>query len=1000
MEAPLNEDDELILDPHPIPAVAHIDLQQQQQPNELLDPQVQPTFHNIPWTEQSPSPVASPSWGNDEEIPSLQIEGLGQSEGVQYTRASSLPPTFSRTGSFHEPNVDGQSTFGFHRAASLEPFNNMTIGSRYEDRDVPENPFLPPELVFQGHPPNAPRMRHAEAPVGIQPILEENEHDQIPPAPLQPQENNADNNPDNDEEAEEFEGILEAIGMQGSLWSLFQNCSLMGLLIALSLGAAVWMPYLIGMLFVMTEIWDLVRLPLKIVSLLTDPFVDLLFWVSTDIVGPFIQPLLEDFASSSLYNHLSSLFDSMFNSAITSPSTISPVSQDSSLSLVDHFTGLIDEMKPVLHSAFQRYQALAIRQTALDRFLCIAIGYAVVAFFSCWYLTRSAQHRVATAALGRTAQETLRHQGIILKVGLFIAIELVLFPIICGYLLEFSTLPLFKRSTPSLSDLFSSNSVPSVFLHWFLGTGFMFVFAVLVNYCRSVLRPGVMWFIRDPNDPQFHPIREIIERPGLFQLRKIIASALIYLAVIMVGVGGIVHALDITSGQAILPLRWNFSFSRIPLSVVPVDLIILQLGLPALVKHFKPMVILKKLFVSWMKFTGRQLRLSSFLFGQRKADEEGALVYHDWVAWLKRTKPMRFPQDGTIENIVGHDVSYIWEGQLLRVPRHDNVPVAERRRMLVPVDPCTLLPLDETERQLGHPAVNATDDEEVNTTIVYGPPQFQKRILAFVGFMWLSCSFFLCSMVVLPILLGRTLFDIILNSEEKEVHDIYSFFVGAFVITSIGVVCCQIYNTVRDIASQTSLQGVLETMWYRTKQWSCWIYKWFVFAISFGLLIPVSLGILIELYSILPLKKLNDEEYSIEVATTWVNGFAFMILLHFVVKLLPNNRIHRALNNVFREGIHNMNVRLCIEQIISPFSLFCLAAIGLPSIIAYINLKVITRISPELRFKFMQIVYPVALIGVGSYYLTNFLYKIVARLAENIREDNYLVGRTLHNLDQ
>ena len=64
------------------------------------------------------------------------------------------------------------------------------------------------------------------------------------------------------------------------------------------------------------------------------------------------------------------------------------------------------------------------------------------------------------------------------------------------------------------------------------------------------------------------------------------------------------------------------------------------------------------------------------------------------------------------------------------------------------------------------------------------------------------------------------------------------------------------------------------------------------------------------------------------------------------------------------------------------------------------SLLSVARISPELRFKFMQIVYPVALIGVGSYYLTNFLYKIVARLAENIREDNYLVGRTLHNLDQ
>ncbi|KAI8375652.1 hypothetical protein EDC96DRAFT_496042 [Choanephora cucurbitarum] len=999
MEAPLNEDDELILDPHPIPAIAQINLQQ---PDELI----QLDHQNMPWQNDiepspSPSPVASPSWHNDEEIPSLQIGGSIQNEVLPYTRASSLPPTFSRTSSFHDPNP-GDRTFEFQRAASLEPFNNLTIGSRFEDTEITDNPFMPPELFFQGNPPNAPRMRHAEAPIGMRPILEENEHAQAP-VPLEPQEpvlgNNAENNNNdvnegNEEEAEEFEGILEAIGMQGSLWSLLQNCTLMGLLIALSLGAAVWMPYLIGMLFIMTEAWDMVRVPLKIARLITDPFVDLLFWVSIDVIGPYIQPLLEDITSSSFYSYLLSLFST------DSTSGSSLVSQGASLSLVDLVAQFIEEMKPGFHSALQRYQALAIRQTAFDRFACIAIGYAVVAFFSCWYLTRSAQHRVATVALGRTAQEAIRHQGIIFKVSLFIAIELVLFPIVCGYLLEFSTLPLFKQSTAAtLQGLLSSNPVPSVFLHWFLGTGFMFVFAVLVNFCRDVLRPGVMWFIRDPNDPQFHPIREIIERPALFQLRKIISSAFIYLAVIMIGVGGMIHALDIFTGHAILPLRWNFSYSRIPLSVVPVDIIILQIGIPAVVRYFKPKVLLKKLFISWMKFTCRQLRLSSFMFGQRRADEEGALVYHTWTALLRRAKPTRYPHDGTIENIIGYDVSYMWEGQLLRVPRHDSVPVTERRRMLVPVDPITLLPLDETERRLGHPAANGSGDEEVNTTIVYSPPHFKQRLFAFVGFMWLSSSFFLCSIAVMPVLLGRTLFEVILNDEGKEVHDIYSFFIGSFVLLFIGVICYQIYNTVREITSQATLQAVMDVLWRHTKQWSSWIFRWSFFAISFGVLIPLNLGILVELYSILPLKKVTEEEYSVELATMWAHGFAFMILLHGVVQIIPNNRIRSILNNVFREGIHNMNVKLCITRIVGPFLLFSLAAIGFPSIIAYINLKVIARANPELRFKFMQIVYPAALIGVGSYYLTNFIYKIGTRLADNIREDNYLIGRTLHNLD-
>ena len=48
----------------------------------------------------------------------------------------------------------------------------------------------------------------------------------------------------------------------------------------------------------------------------------------------------------------------------------------------------------------------------------------------------------------------------------------------------------------------------------------MFHFAMFVSMCRDIVRAGTLYFIRDPNDPQFHPIREILERPTLHQLTK------------------------------------------------------------------------------------------------------------------------------------------------------------------------------------------------------------------------------------------------------------------------------------------------------------------------------------------------------------------------------------------------------------------------------------------------------------------------------------------------
>lgn len=75
-------------------------------------------------------------------------------------------------------------------------------------------------------------------------------------------ENNAQflDNPIDDEDEDEgdvgddLDGVLEAVGMRGSLWLLAQNSILMCLLISLCLGAAVWVPYLVGEMFILVSV--------------------------------------------------------------------------------------------------------------------------------------------------------------------------------------------------------------------------------------------------------------------------------------------------------------------------------------------------------------------------------------------------------------------------------------------------------------------------------------------------------------------------------------------------------------------------------------------------------------------------------------------------------------------------------------------------------------------------------------------------------------------------
>ena len=70
------------------------------------------------------------------------------------------------------------------------------------------------------------------------------------------------------------------------------------------------------------------------------------------------------------------------------------------------------------------------------------------------------------------------------------------------------------------------------------------------------MRPGAMWFIKDPQDQNFHPIRDILERPTFVQIRKLVLSALMYALVVASGVATVAGILRVFS-RTIMPFRWK-----------------------------------------------------------------------------------------------------------------------------------------------------------------------------------------------------------------------------------------------------------------------------------------------------------------------------------------------------------------------------------------------------------------------------------------------------------
>jgi E3 ubiquitin-protein ligase MARCH6 len=130
-----------------------------------------------------------------------------------------------------------------------------------------------------------------------------------------------------------------------------------------------------------------------------------------------------------------------------------------------------------------------------DRVIAIICGYLTLALAAALYLRRGAP--LSSGPVARqweAAIVDLIHQASgVMKVVVIIGIEMLLFPLYCGLLLDAALLPLFKDATiVSRMDFTCNYPVTSVFVHWFVGTGYMFHFALFVSMCRKVMRRGVL----------------------------------------------------------------------------------------------------------------------------------------------------------------------------------------------------------------------------------------------------------------------------------------------------------------------------------------------------------------------------------------------------------------------------------------------------------------------------------------------------------------------------
>lgn len=841
--------------------------------------------------------------------------------------------------------------------------------------------------------------------------------------------------------AEDLDGILELIGMKGSLLMLVQNVGLMTLLLSLSILAFVHIPHMIGKIAVLSRAHRLLAPPLKGLLILRR-FVHLsLDYVSVHLKRQLTQIHFHSRFSLSRFMPMIKNNNDPVQVIPWTPSwlthNITGYFQAGVHYLQSQFNRIIG-LSPIWHQLIdqlgERLEQIAYGTKPLDRALAVLLGYTELVFLSLIYLSSGLDQQRARF-VSETIVNGMRQQVMITKVGTFIFIELVIFPFLCGFLINLTTIPVFPNTTISNRlELYSVSPYSTVLITWLAGTCFMFTFAILVSTCRESLRSGVCWWIRDPSDDRFNPIREILERPAWSQVKKILASALMYGSVIALGIGSIVMSLMAFTGC--LPLRVHLDRS---ISSSAIDLVIYQTGLPLFIYWIQPRTQLKQSLQIISKKVAKKFRLSCFLYGEREIEEETTLEVvirmpgrepilkkpRAWYSFMRYFEDdQQYGNSDQIESLEEIQPGTTIErrrksagGSFARVPGTDSVKVVPGRKMHIPVlaNGTPINPADEVLITQQKAEARAETGREVDHyTVVYLPPFFRIRMIGYVVSMWSIGVMFGWIGIGIPLMMGRLLLDRVFMVHSREPHDVYAYAVGSLVVAIIGRLVKKIIPFNRN--EETEVVEVKEKI-----QWLKKIVRMINligFIIGVGMVLPILSTGLIELYILGPLKPKGLGIPTIYLVQTWAYGAIYLSIAARLIRVVPN-WVSRAQDEVmacWNRGEILEGIQIANLKIILPITIKMILAISLPTgilgpillIIPERNLKFLMRLigwgdesikKGECIYLMLRSVYPAILSWYSHYLTSRICAKGIGKWIEKVRDEKFLEERRLKNYD-
>uniref|UniRef100_A0A3Q3NDV2 E3 ubiquitin-protein ligase MARCHF6 n=1 Tax=Mastacembelus armatus TaxID=205130 RepID=A0A3Q3NDV2_9TELE len=583
----------------------------------------------------------------------------------------------------------------------------------------------------------------------------------------------------------------------------------------------------------------------------------------------------------------------------------------------------------VVGLGFEEY----VQASHFEGLITTIVGYILLA------MTLVLCHGLAALVRFQRSRRLLGVCYIVVKVSLLVVVDIGVFPLICGWWLDICSLEMFGASLKDRELSFKSAPGTTMFLHWLVGMVYVFYFASFILLLREVLRPGVLWFLRNLNDPDFNPVQEMIHLPIYRHQRRFILSVVVFGSIVL-----LMLWLPIRLIKLLLPnfLPYNVMlYSDAPVSELSLELLLLQVVLPALLEQGHTRQWLKGLVRAWTVSAGYLLDLHSYLLGEQEDSNANQPVNNN-----NNNNP---------------------------APAHHN------NNNRAPVVGEGLHAAHQAILQQGGP---------VGFQPYHRPLRFPLRIVLLIALMCITLLVASLVCLTLPVFTGRWLMSF--WTGNSKIHELYTAACGLYVC----------WLSIRGVTVLLAWMPQGRTViLHKVQEWALMILKTLVVAVLVAGVIPLLLGLLFELVIVAPLRVPLDQTPLFYPWQDWALGVLHAKIIAAIALMGPQWWLKTVIEQVYANGIRNIDLQFIICKLAAPVITVLLLSLCVPYVIAA-GVVPAVGVTPEMELLMQRRIYPFLLMVVSLIGILSFQIRQFKRLYEHIKNDKYLVGQRLVNYER